>query len=209
MLLLLEKWKKWQTKGASKREGGRESFRASRYSNIWYLYIVYQPFYVFPFRLDATLCYNHLPRFFSSLMSYFLSDQRVLSKAAQDTMSVSTSTYIGSFLSLFFRVILEKLFSSQTVYAPWVLEVLQMGYQNLENTGTCNCSSERMYMIVQLCVLKISRKWNFYYWRNECLEIQYSSEIECIIQCSQLAFFCTVSEFPVSKCRRQTSNQQL
>ena len=91
-------------------------------------------------------------------MSYFLSDQRVLSKAAQDTMSVSTSTYIGSFLSLFFRVILEKLFSSQTVYAPWVLEVLQMGYQNLENTGTCNCSSERMYMIVQLCVLKISRK---------------------------------------------------
>lgn len=39
-------------------------------------------------RLDATLCYNHLPRFFSSLMSYFLSDQRVLSKAAQDTMSI-------------------------------------------------------------------------------------------------------------------------
>ena len=152
-------------------------------------------------------------------MSYFLSDQRVLSKAAQDTMSVSTSTYIGSFLSLFFRVILEKLFSSQTVYAPWVLEVLQMGYQNLENTGTCNCSSERMYMIVQLCVLKISRKWNFYYWRNECLEIQYSLEVdgqrtrktfsrqslclECVIQRSQLAFFCSVSEFPVSKCRHQ------
>ena len=76
-----------------------------------------------------------------------------------------------------------------------------------------------MYMIVQLCVLKISRKWNFYYWRNEFLKIQYSSEVdgqrtcktfarqslclECVIQRSQLAFFCTVSEFLVSKCRRQ------
>ena len=119
-----------------------------------------------------------------------------------------------------FRVILERLFSSQTVYAPWVLEVLlQMGDQNLENTGTCNCSSECVYMIVQLCVPEISRKWNFYYWRNEFLKIQYSSEVdgqrtcktfarqslclECVIQRSQLAFFCTVSEFLVSKCRRQ------
>ena len=47
-----------------------------------------------------------------------------------------------SLSSATFRVILERLFSSQTVYAPWVLEVLlQMGDQNLENTGTCNCSS--------------------------------------------------------------------
>ena len=125
-----------------------------------------------------------------------------------------------SLSSATFRVILERLFSSQTVYAPWVLDVLlQMGDQNLENTGTCNCSSECVYMIVQLCVLEISRMWNFYYWRNEFLKIQYSSEVdgqrtcktfarqslclECVIQRSQLAFFCTVSEFLVSKCRRQ------
>ena len=125
-----------------------------------------------------------------------------------------------SLSSATFRVILERLFSSQTVYAPWVLDVLlQMGDQNLKNTGTCNCSSECVYMIVQLCVLEISRMWNFYYWRNEFLKIQYSSEVdgqrtcktfarqslclECVIQRSQLAFFCTVSEFLVSKCRRQ------
>ena len=113
-------------------------------------------------------------------------------------MSLSSAT---------FRVILERLFSSQTVYAPWVLEVLlQMGDQNLENTGTCNCSSECMYMIVQLCVLKISRKWNFYYWRNECLEIQYSSEVECIIQCSQLPFFCTVSCFKMPPPKHRINN---
>ncbi|KAJ7336526.1 pre-rRNA processing protein [Desmophyllum pertusum] len=38
-------------------------------------------------RLDAVLGYNHLPRFFSSLMSYYLSDHSALSKAAQDTMN--------------------------------------------------------------------------------------------------------------------------
>jgi len=37
-------------------------------------------------RLDAVLCYNHLPRFFASLMSYYLSDHSALSAAAQNTM---------------------------------------------------------------------------------------------------------------------------
>lgn len=41
------------------------------------------------YRLDAVLCYNHLPRIFSSLMSYYLSDHSTLSKAAQETMNVS------------------------------------------------------------------------------------------------------------------------
>ena len=41
------------------------------------------------YRLDAILCYNHLPRIFSSLMSYYLSDHSTLSKAAQETMNVS------------------------------------------------------------------------------------------------------------------------
>lgn len=207
MLLLLEKWKKWQTKGASKREGGRESFRASRYSNIWYLYIVYQPFSL------QIRCYSLLQ---PSAKIFFFVDELLSIRSTSSLKSCTGHNECKYFhlnvslSSATFRVILERLFSSQTVYAPWVLEVLlQMGDQNLENTGTCNCSSECMYMIVQLCALKISRKWNFYYWRNECLEIQYSSGVECIIQCSQLAFFCTVSEFPVSKCRRQTSNQQL
>jgi len=40
-------------------------------------------------RLDAVLCYNHLPTIFSSLMSYYLSDHSTLSKAAQETMNVS------------------------------------------------------------------------------------------------------------------------
>lgn len=37
-------------------------------------------------RLDAVLCYNHLPRFFTSLMSYYLSDHYALCTAAQNTM---------------------------------------------------------------------------------------------------------------------------
>ena len=98
-------------------------------------------------------------------------------------MSLSSAT---------FRVILERLFSSQTVYAPWVLDVLlQMGDQNLKNTGTCNCSSECVYMIVQLCVLEISRMWNFYYWRNEFLKIQYSSEVDGQRTCK--TFACVLS----------------
>ena len=123
-------------------------------------------------------------------------------------MSLSSAT---------FRVILERLFSSQTVYAPWVLEVLlQMGDQNLENTGTCNCSSECVYMIVQLCVLEISRKWNFYYWRNEFLKIQYSSEVDGQRTCKTLsALFNAVSllfsalfrSFLFQNAAAKTSNQ--
>lgn len=50
---------------------------------------VYTVMLISLYRLDAVLCYNHLPRIFSSLMSYYLSDHSTLSKAAQETMNVS------------------------------------------------------------------------------------------------------------------------
>lgn len=37
-------------------------------------------------RLDSTLCYKHLPRFFTSLMSYYLSDLNYLATTAQSSM---------------------------------------------------------------------------------------------------------------------------
>lgn len=44
---------------------------------------------MFPYcRLDAVLGYNHIPRFFNSLMNYYLSDHLALATAVQNTMKV-------------------------------------------------------------------------------------------------------------------------
>ena len=39
-------------------------------------------------RLDAVLGYNHIPRFFNSLINYYLSDHLALATAVQNTMKV-------------------------------------------------------------------------------------------------------------------------
>ena len=72
--------------------GNCTSLKALSYS--LHIALLTQPF-VFSDRLDAVLCYNHLPRFFTSLMSYYLSDHYALFTAAQNTMKVTSQCFIN------------------------------------------------------------------------------------------------------------------